>query len=1187
MAKIVEGAALIAGAVIATVLTGGLASPLLLTAWGVAIAGTAVSLGASLLLGGISQALQAGPSLEFSIKQPSAYRQIVYGQMRVAGTIVYEGSSDDNKMLNQVIVWAAHACQSIDTLYLDGRALFTSGDSGTHFDDSGNSYDFKGKGHFSHSLGPVPGTYFSDLGGRDSNWSSACTLDGLTASYIRCEFDQTVFPSQPGIKANIHGKNDIYDPRTGTRGYTNNAALIIADVLCNSEFGLGCDYATRIDEDALITAANLCDEQVALAAGGTESRYTLNGFFDTSSTPGDIIDAMLACCAGRLSYQGGKFQILVGAWYGSGLEFWDYDIVGPVKWSPKRKYRDLNNAIRATYIAPKHPYATVGYDQDHRDSSIFGSDWQPADAPEYAQDVAHGYDSDANLTADGNVKLYTSRSYRFCTSVSMAQRLMKIDLMRNRQQGSGTLKMSLSAYLATAGDVIQQTFAGFSWDAKYLEIQSLRFISSGSSSDSGSGDSSQQDVPTLQCEVQVCETDPSVYLWSTSEERTPENSTSPAIANRWSVNPPTNLILESGLDSAVVGTDGVTIPRIQITWIEPDDPFTLSGGHLEIQWQWANDTANWHSLGYFGPTTNIYFMTGVVCGVTYNVRIRAIRSNGASSDWTTALNHVVSSTAVSNITIGHISGLGSLASKNFVDFSSADVANKHAANLQYSTGISVEALRPAESGAEITTGKSIDILTDGGTYSRVKGNQLVAGIISGKSYGSNFISNPSFESNKVGSALNAILSTNWSATDDWKVAATGSGFEVYVSYGYSNSGNNSLLLRVAGAQTMAAGATARVVSPAIPVIPGSQYYIGGKLAQTSSAGNPLTSGLVIQQRIGLIYTDANGGWLGDVYPPDQVAVGNGTVIPGFSWTLVAGVVTIPSNASYIQMECAAFNTGSTQATAGGISCDCHFDDVFCNQVYGSSSILSTQGSILPNQTIQINYTYTKNSISFTWLAQSIVRSDGSSISVPAGSLNYTGLAPSRDHYTYWRVNASTGALGVTFTGYPPLAPNSYYAATMANDGYVPVGPIMVTTLDLSNDGTGSGTGGGSGLCPEANELVDIEGKGQIMAGDVKPGDKIKGKSIKTGEDVYREVLQISTEASVAWRMINGHRVSPCESVYWDGEWVPAYRVTGATVDEFLGTKILMSVASDEYDEQNYYLLSGVPLLIHNYPILPC
>lgn len=1173
MAKVVEGVAIIAGAVIATVLTGGLASPLLASAIGLTVTGTAISLGTSLLLNGISQALQPGPSIPFSIKQAAANRQYIYGQARVAGTIVYESTSGNNHDLNQIVVFASHPCQSIQ-LYLDGRALFTSGDTGTHFDDSGNSYDFKAKAHFSHSLGPVPGTYFSDLGSRDSKWNSGCTLDGLTASYIRCEFDPNIFPSPPGIKATIKGKNDIYDPRTGTRGYSNNAALVIADVLMNPDFGLGCDYS-EIDEDVLIASANLADEQIVLAAGGTESRYTLNGFFDSSSTPGDIIQAMLDSCAGRLSYQGGKFQILVGAWYGSGLEFWDYDIVGPVKWT-KRKTRDLVNAVRATYISPKYPYAVVGYDQDNRDPNIFSGAWEPADAPEYSQDPDHGYVSDANLAADGK-KLYTSLGFRFCTSVSMAQRLMKIYLMRNRQQWSATLKMSLSAYLASAGDVIQVTHTGMGWNAKYFEVQSMRFITG--STDTG-GD--EENAPTLQCELEVVETDPSLYLWSTAEERTVTNAASPDITNAWSVNPPTNLTLESGLDSAVVGADNVVIPRVKCQWIEPADTFTLSAGKVELQWQWANDTPHWHSEGFFDPRTNIYFLANVVAGVTYNIRVRAIRSNGASSDWVTAFNHVVSTTAVSNFTIGQITGLGSLASKNFVDFASADVANRHAQYLQYSTGLSVEALRPAEAGAEITTGKSIDILTDGTTYSRIKGTELTAGTVQGKSYGSNLLGNPGFESNRVNTAVNVPLPIHVNVSDDWFITDI-LGFEIYHE-AFAHTGSFDLLIRVPGQTAIPGSVAARVISPKYPIRGGASFYFGGYIGWTSVVG--LVTGLTILQRVGVIYFDAAGNWVGEDYPPDNGFVGNGSVV-GYGWTKVSKITTAPSNAAYIMLECSAFNTGPGATSGGGISADLHFDDLWLNEIYDSSAILNPQGSILPNQLVTITYTYTKNSISFSWLSQTLRRSDGSSLTVPAGTLSYTGLSPSRNHYVYWRVNASTGALGVTNGTPPPLVPDTLRAAQMADDGFIPIGVTAITTLDVTNDGTGSGTSAWNGLCPEANELVDIEGKGQIKAGDVQIGDKIKGKTLANGEDVYREVVQIMTEASVSWRMVSGHRVSPCESVYWAGEWMPAFRVPRSTFDSFSGTKVLISVASDQYDEQNYYLVSGDVLLIHNYAMLPC
>ena len=107
----------------------------------------------------------------------------------------------------------------------------------------------------------------------------------------------------PAISFHVSGKNDILDPRTSPVGvaYTENAALCIADYLSNPQWGFKAPYGTEIPTAPLIAAANLCDEESPLAAGGTEPRYALNGGFPLTMKRGEVLQNLLTSCAGRLT----------------------------------------------------------------------------------------------------------------------------------------------------------------------------------------------------------------------------------------------------------------------------------------------------------------------------------------------------------------------------------------------------------------------------------------------------------------------------------------------------------------------------------------------------------------------------------------------------------------------------------------------------------------------------------------------------------------------------------------------------------------------------------------------------------------------------------------------------------------------------------------------------------------------
>lgn len=253
---------------------------------------------------------------------------------------------------------------------------------------------------------------------------------------------------------------------------------------------------------------------------------------------------------------------------------------------------------------------------------------------------------------------------------------------------------------------------------------------------------------------------------------------------------------------------------------------------------------------------------------------------------------------------------------------------------------------------------------------------------------------------------------------------------------------------------------------------------------------------------------------------------------------------------------------------------------------GSSSGLNSQGSIIPTTAVTLSSSYTATSITMTWAAQSMLRADGSSLSIPSGSNTWSGLSSSTAYYIYPTINAVTGVISFTNPTPPTTSPSNAYALASGSDGYIAM-PVYTVTTSASG-GTGGGTTGGELRCPEADELVDVHGKGHIRAGDVLAGDRIRGRCFADGRDVYRTVVQTKHHPCVAWRMVEGHRLSPCEPVYINDQWMPAYRVPDATLDTGRGVKVHITVET-QGDEANYYLVSstGSELLIHNYQIAAC
>lgn len=698
MAKAVLGAAEIAGGV-----------ALMATGVGGPLGAMLLSSGITTEAGAIAQALGSKAGLATTTRSPASYRQIIRGEQRVPGVIVYSSTTGSSKrQYNLVIVLATHPCEAIVNLYLDGRQVFWStsssynqtvngvnfggnADGNDHIGPNGVHYNFGGKvfcaGFYGKQtsdptvvngtwVGPTtiddttasyPG-FCSALQANDGTWSPTAQgtpyLAGCTYVYLKLEADSGTFPQFPEIRFTVRGKNDIFDPRTSTTGYTTNWALHVADAITDVKWGLGDN---TVNQNQLIAAANVCDESVTCAAG-TESRYTLHWHYDTSISPGDAIERMMSAAAGRLSRIGGEWFIWPAYWQGPSFTFDADSLIDTVQWTPKRSLDSLFNRVTGTYIAANYPYSVAGdlYDSNGyfygQTQNNFPYAFQPTNYPMYACDQLHGYGTgvDVYLTEDGGIYLPKEIDQPCVLSISQAQRVAKIMLLRNRQQGTGILPMNLGAYQMQPTDVLQMNFSRLSWSNKVLEVvgTTLRYVKPNGSDTAG-----------WMVEVAVQETDSSVYEWSTTEELSPYDV--PVMGGgveSYTVAAPTNVTITDDAATAQVLPDGTTLARALVQWTPPADTYVQNGGSIEVKYQLQASTqsgipaslnptqsgsvwvSDWIAAGTLDGTATFVYIPGITSQQDINVALRSVRSNGATSGWVEAsLTHSAVQLAIVNL----------------------------------------------------------------------------------------------------------------------------------------------------------------------------------------------------------------------------------------------------------------------------------------------------------------------------------------------------------------------------------------------------------------------------------------------------------------------------------------------------------------------------------------------------------
>jgi hypothetical protein len=614
MPFIVAAVKAVAGAVSGVLAAGGIGAAL-------------VRLGGTLLLSYASQALMPKPSVSLqprtvTVREPVMPRDLVYGRARKGGVIVFLHSSGArDEFLHLVIVLAAHRVKSIGAVYFDGEMAVNA--SGTAIDR------WAGKVLVEKRLGNVNQTAFSGLvAAVPTKWTAAHRLAGCAAIYLRLTYDSDVFPGGiPNITVDIEGKNDILDPRTNQRGYSENPALCLADYMSHPVFGIGAAIgaADGIETASLIEAANICDELVPLAGGGSETRYTCNGVVSLDQTPKTIIEGLLSAMAGRCAVQGGSWRIHAGAYRAPAVTLTADDVrAGGLVLATRVSQSENFNAVRGQFVSPEN-------------------DWQPDDFPPYVSSVY--------LAEDNGERRWRDISLPFTISAAMAQRLAKIELERARRQMTVKLAGKLSAWRAAVGETVLLSYPRWGFAAKPFEVQGVSLDLT------ASGDGTQ-----LLPELILRETSPLVYDWSADEEAIYAAAPRTTLPTAFDVPAPGTPHLEEELYETRAGT-GVRV-LIRATWV---------GAPSEFVWEYQvrarrvlNENgqptgANWITLGRTDQTS--WEIRDVKPG-RWEVAVKSLSVIGVSSPYVSQAIDVIGlnapPAALENLTIQTAGGLAIL-----------------------------------------------------------------------------------------------------------------------------------------------------------------------------------------------------------------------------------------------------------------------------------------------------------------------------------------------------------------------------------------------------------------------------------------------------------------------------------------------------------------------------------------------
>jgi hypothetical protein len=496
-------------------------------------------------------------------KATVAPRQVVYGECRTGGVIVYENTSadfanteGDHAYLHQFIVFSEGECERIEKVFFDEVVCAERDAGGTlryknqykksqGTDTVGNHVLLNISKLGTDTQTAITGSSSAAVdtsGAIPSEWTSNHKLLGVCYLYAQMHHEPEVYDGKtPKISVILKGKK-IYNPTydssesdwqvgansghskndPSTWEWSDNPVLILLDYMMSEDYGLG-EKLESFNAASAKEALAYCDQLINLHPSGQEKRFTCNGIVTADNSHRKNIENILSSMNGQLLYSNGQYHIKAYK-FGSvnpqvvdeSILINDFDVV------TKSSRRDLYNVVRGKFVSEEHDYQMTEYPE--QTSGLKDSQY-PSLGNEYE------YDDGETLRTEYNLPMTTSNT--------MAQRLAYLLLLRSRLQTTIKFQTNMKGLVYTVGDNINVTNASIGYSNKKFQIINLTVAP-----DAKKG---------ISVQIEAQENNSGIYNWQadTATDFTTQGTVS---IGTLTVEPPTNLSVVPSLVN--IGNDG-------------------------------------------------------------------------------------------------------------------------------------------------------------------------------------------------------------------------------------------------------------------------------------------------------------------------------------------------------------------------------------------------------------------------------------------------------------------------------------------------------------------------------------------------------------------------------------------------------------------------------------------------------